>query len=150
MSGKTTLEQSITSSEYNLLGFMSTASNSSRKFCFISNSDQSYLSEYIDLSRFDSNLYFSFKNINLNELKEYKPNIIIIDQYFYDEDCTALIETLKINFKEANIYILSPEHTNYNGVVQSKNNKNHYYSSFSVDILNHINAIPEENYLEAS
>jgi len=129
---------------------MNSSSNSSRKFCFISNSDQSYLSEYIDLSHFDSNLDFSFKNLNLRELKEYTPHIIIVDQYFYEEDCTAIIETLKTNFKEANIYILSPEYTNYNGVIQSENNKNHYYSSFSVDILNHINAISKESYLEAS
>tara|TARA_B100000809_G_C15077322_1_gene508335 strand:+ start:633 stop:1022 length:390 start_codon:yes stop_codon:yes gene_type:complete len=129
---------------------MNSTSNASRKFCFISNSDQSYLSEYIDLSRFDNNLDFSFENINLNELKEYHPDIIIIDQYFYDKDCSAMIETLKINFKDANIYILSPEYTNYNGVIQSVNNKNHYYSSFSVDIINHINALPKENYLEAS
>jgi hypothetical protein len=129
---------------------MNTSPNSSRKFCFISNSDQSYLSEYIDLSPFDSNLDFSFENINLNELKEYNPNIIIIDQYFYEKDCTSIIETLKTNFKDANIYVLSPEYTNYNGVIQSENNKKHYHSSFSVDILNHINAIPEESYLEAS
>jgi DNA-binding NarL/FixJ family response regulator len=129
---------------------MTTSSNSSRKFCFISNSDQSYLAEYIDLSRFDSNLDFSFENIDLKQLKEYKPNIIIIDQYFHKKDCTAIIERLKANFKDTNIYILSPEYNKNKGVIQSKNNKNHYYSSFSVDILNHINTISKENSLEIS
>jgi len=79
------------------------------KFCFISYSDQSYLAEYIDLSSFDSNLYFSFENKNLNKLEEYNPNIIIDHQYFHKEDYTAIIETLKSNFKKENIYILLPK-----------------------------------------
>ena len=129
---------------------MKTSSAVSRKFCFISNSNQSYLADYLDLSRFDSNLDYSFDNINLNVLKGFDPDIIVIDQYFYEEDCTSVIETLKVNFENANIYFLSPEYANYNGIIQPLENKSHYHSNFSVDILNHINSISKENYLEAS
>ena len=61
---------------------MNRIKNTPRKFCFISNSEQSYLADYINLSRNDLILDFSFKNINLSELKNYEPNILIIDEYF--------------------------------------------------------------------
>jgi hypothetical protein len=124
-----------------------------RKFCFISNTEQSYLTDYINLSRYDLNIDFSFKNLNLLELKIYEPNIIVIDQYFNAEDFSSIINSIKLNFKQAKIYFLSPEYSNYNGVIQSLNNKNHFYSNFSVDILNHINSSTKNNnngYLEAS
>ncbi|NQX97690.1 MAG: hypothetical protein HRT73_07395 [Flavobacteriales bacterium] len=125
--------------------------NNTRKFCFISNSDQSYLADYVDLSHFDSSLDFSFDNINLTELKNFNPNIIIIDQYFCKKDYSSIIEIVKLNFKKSNIYFFSPEYANYNNVIQSVNNKKHYYSNFSVDILNHINSLTENgSYLEAS
>ena len=127
--------------------------NTPRKFCFISNAEQSYLIDYINLSRDDINIDFSFKNLNLLELKIYNPSIIVIDQYFNDEDFGAIINSIKLNFKQAKIYFLSPEYVNYNGVIQSLNNKNHFYSNFSIDILNHINSYPGSNrndYLEAS
>ena len=132
---------------------MKKLTDSSRKFCFISDSEQSYLIDYINLSRDDLNIDFSFKNINLLELKIYDPNIIVIDQYFNEDDFSTIINSIKLNFKQAKIYFLSPEYTNYNGVIQSLNNKNHFYSNFSVDILNHINSYPDSNrnnYLEAS
>ncbi len=125
----------------------------SRRFCFISNAEQSHLVDYINLSRNDLNIDFSFKNINLTQLKNYDPNVIIIDQYFIDKDYAPLIESIKINFKKAKLYFLSPEYANYNGVIQSMNNKNHFYSNFCVDILNHINSLSRNNgnnYLEAS
>jgi hypothetical protein len=126
--------------------------NDSRKFCFISHSEQSYLTNYIHLSRNDINKDFSFQNLNLLELKIYDPNIIVIDQYFSTEDFSSIMNSIKLNFKRAKIYFLSPEYSDYNGVIQSVNNKNHFYSNFSVDILNHINSLTDNNngYLEAS
>lgn len=135
---------------YQSFRIMIDSSNTSRKFCFISHTNQSYLAEYLDLDQFDTNIDFSFDNINLNELKNYDPNIIIIDQYFCEQDYSTIIESIKNNFKRASIYFLSPEYANYNGVIQSVNNKSHFYSNFSVDILNHINAISRRNYLKAS
>lgn len=129
---------------------MKTSPIASRNFCFISCSNQNSLAEYFDLSRFDNNLDFTFDNFNLNELKGFNPDIIVIDQYFCENDCTEIIESLKFNFKAANIYFLSPEYAQYNGIVQPLENESHYYSNFSVDILNHVNAISEESYLEAS
>ena len=132
---------------------MKKLTNTSRKFCFISNSDQSYLIDYINLSRDDLSIDFSFKNLNLLELKIFDPSIIVIDQYFNDEDCSSIINSIKINFKQSKIYILSPKYSNYNGVIQSLNNKHHFYSNFSIDILNHINSNSDNNcndYLEAS
>lgn len=125
-----------------------------RKFCFISNSEQSYLTDYINLSRYDLNIDFSFKNLNLLELKIYDPSIIVIDQYFNEEDYKSIINSIKINFKKSKIYFLSPEYADYNGIIQSLNNPNHFYSNFSIDILNHINLIIGNDnnldYLEAS
>ncbi|MBL4667684.1 MAG: hypothetical protein JKY30_00260 [Flavobacteriales bacterium] len=133
---------------------MNRLTNNSRKFCFISNSDQSYLIDYINLSRSDMNIDFSFENLNLTELKNYAPNIIVIDQYFIDTNFDSIINSIKLNFKQAKIYFLSPEYADYNGIIQSLNNPNHYYSNFSLDILNHINSITRESsnndYLEAS
>ena len=129
---------------------MKSAHNDSRKFCFISNSDQSYLADYVDFSRFDKSLDFSFDNINLTELKDFNPDIIIIDQYFYKKDCSLIKEMIKLNFNSAQIYFFSPEYANYNNVIQSVNNKKHFYSNFSVDIIAHINSISNKNYLEAS
>ncbi|PCJ28359.1 MAG: hypothetical protein COA97_01650 [Flavobacteriales bacterium] len=108
--------------------------------------------DYINLSRSDVNLDFSFDNLNLLELKIFDPNIIVIDQYFNESDYNSIINSIKLNFKHAKIYFLSPKYANYNGVIQSLNHKNHYYSNFSVDILNHINSSSNSNnrYLEAS
>ena len=122
-----------------------------RKFCFISNANQSYLSDYINLSRNDLTQDFSFKELNLSILKAYSPNIIIIDQYFTDDDYSSVINSIKLNFKDVKIYFLSPEYANYNDVIHSLDNKNHFYSSFSVEILNHINSNTiNEGYSEAS
>ncbi len=132
---------------------MKRATNKSRKFCFISNSNQSYLANYINLSPNDFNIDFAFDQLNLTELKSYDPNIIIIDQYFNDNNYSTIIKSIKMNFKNAKIYFLSPEYTNYNGVIQSMDNRNHYYSNFSVDILNHINSFTDNSrngFLEAS
>ena len=133
---------------------MKRLTDTTRKFCFISKSEQSYLTDYINLSRNDLNKDFSFENINLLGLKIYDPDIIVIDQYFSEESNASLISSIKLNFKKAKIYFLSPEYANYNGVIQSLNNKNHFYSNFSVDILNHINALlggdSSNDYLEAS
>ena len=137
----------------NLFFSMKTIHHKSLKFCFISNSNQSYLADYINLSRYDFSLDFSFKNINLSELKSYEPNIIVIDEYFKDENYASVIDSIKLNFKHVKIYFLSPEYANYSDIIESVNNKNHYYSNFSVDILDHINSISKNdrsNYLEAS
>jgi hypothetical protein len=133
---------------------MKRLSKATRKFCFISKSEQSYLTDYINLSRNDLIKDFSFENLNLLGLKIYEPDIIVIDQYFTEDYNTSLISSIKLNFKKAKIYFLSPEYANHIGVIQSLNNKNHFYSNFSVDILNHINALLGDNssndYLEAS
>ena len=129
---------------------MKRAHKNSRKFCFISNSNQSYLSDYLDLSDIDTNLNFSFKDINFSKLKSFAPHVIIVDQYFCEKDFTSIIESIKMNFTEANIYFLSPIYSNYNGLIQSVNNKKHFYSNLSKDILSHINPNLEKTYLEAS
>ena len=128
--------------------------NSPQRFCFISNAEQSYLTEYIHLIQNDTSLDFSFKNINLTELKTFAPTIIIIDHYFTEKDYSAVINSLKLNFKNAKMYFLSPEYINYNRLIQSKNHSNHYYSNFSKDMLDHINSSigrndNQNNYLKA-
>ncbi len=132
---------------------MNQTNSPAQKFCFISTSEQSYLADYINLARNDSVLDLSFKNINLSELKSYEPNIIILDEYFKDEDYSNIIDSIKKNFRYVKIYFLSPEYANYNGIIQYINHKNHYYSNFSIEIINHINSISGNNqndYLEAS
>lgn len=133
---------------------MKRLNKTTQRICFIANSDQSYLVEYLNLSRDDVNKNFTFNKLNLSELRNFDPDIIVIDQYFTNQDYTSIINSIKINLEHAKIYFLSPEYANYSGVIQSMNNKNHLYSSFSVDILNHINATLWEynnrnNYLEA-
>ena len=49
---------------------------------FISHSNHSYLSEYIKLSDADRSEYNTFENLNLLALRNFNPNIIIIDEYF--------------------------------------------------------------------
>ncbi len=122
------------------------------KFCFISNSNNSYLVDYIQLSRNDFSKDFSFEKLNLSDLKSLNPDIIIIDEYFKNKAYTSIINSIKLNFKHTTIYFLSPEYTNYNRIIQSVNNRNHFYSNFSVDILNQINSSTgsSNNYLEAS
>ncbi len=121
--------------------------------CFISNSNHSYLTDYIQLSKNDFSKDFSFKNINLLELKGFNPDIIIIDEYFKDKAYSSIINSIKLNFKHTTIYFLSPEYVNYNRIIQSVNQKNHFYSNFSVDVLKQINTKTNNgrsNYLEAS
>ncbi len=124
-----------------------------QRFCFVSNTSHSYLIEYVNLFEGDVIKEFSFKNLNLTELKSYAPSIIVIDQYFVDKDYNSIINSIKINFKRAKIYFLSPEFANLNGDVQSSNNKNHFYSNFNEDILNQINSTrgndKRSNFLEA-
>jgi hypothetical protein len=132
---------------------MNRINNDSRKFCFISNSEQSYLADYINLSANDLVIDFSFNNINLSELKGYEPNMIIIDEYFKDEDYKTIIDSIKMNFKHVKIYFLSPEYSDYNGIIQSINNQNHYFSNFSIEIISHINDLTgnsSNDYLEAN
>ncbi len=114
-------------------------SNTSKKFCFISNSEKSYIAEYLNLSKQDKNKDYSFKNLDLNGLIEYSPNIIVVDLYFADKNYNKIAELIKNTFPKTLIYILSPEYADYNGLIQSLNNPLHYYSNFSMDILSHIN-----------
>lgn len=124
------------------------------RFCIISNANQSYLSGFIKLTNNDLKLTLSFKKINLALLKNYDPSVIIIDEYFNNEDFSGIIKSIKMNFKYSKIYFLSPEYADYNGVIQSLNHKNHYYSNLNVDILNHFKSLRNRNnnnnYLEAS
>lgn len=129
---------------------MSISPESSRKFCFISCSSQNSLAEYFDLSRFDKNLDFTFENINIEELKLFSPDIIIIDQYFCEKDCSDIIDVIKTNFNYQKIYFLSPEYAQHQGIYQPESNKLHFYSNFSIDILNHINAVTDKSVLEAN
>lgn len=132
---------------------MSYTSKKSSKFCFISNSNKSYLTDYIKLTKNDCCLEYSFENVNLSELKDYKPDIIIIDEYFKNKAYNSIIESIKFNFNHTTIYFLSPEYSNYNSIIQSVNSKNHFYSNFSDDALNQINSISgnnRNNFLEAS
>ncbi len=124
---------------------MKQTNNNPHKFCFISISGQNYLTEYINISPHDLVLDFSFKNINLLELKNYEPNMIIIDEYFKDAKYTAVINAIKRNFKHVKIYFLSPEYANYNGTNLSIDKQNHHYSNLSLDILNHINTLIKNN-----
>ena len=122
------------------------------RFCFIGPSPKSYLIEYIHLNRNDRNREYSFENLNLMELRAYDPHVIVIDEYFNDRDYSTIIQSIKRNFKGAKIYLLSPQYAGYQGIFQSLNHKNHYYSNFSIDIINHINSLSDDrtDYLEAS
>jgi hypothetical protein len=123
------------------------------KICFISNSQQSYLTDYIHLSKNDYILYFSFENLNLSELKNYNPDIIIVDEYFKNRNYNSIIKSIKLNFKHIKTYLLSPEYSNYNSTIQSLSNKNHFYSNFNIEVLHKINMLTgnnQSNYLEAS
>lgn len=123
------------------------------KFCFISNSNHSYLTDYIQLSSNDFSKDFSFENLNLSALKKLAPDVIIIDEYFKAKDYKSIIDSIKMNFKYTTIFFLSPEYSDYNRIIQSVNHKNHFYSNFSVDVLKQINTQNgngRSNYLEAS
>ena len=124
----------------------------SRKFCFIGNSEKSYLTEYIKLNIHDIKREFSFNTFNLSELNRFDPDIIIVDQYFINKNCLNVIESVKVNFKNTNVYFLSPEYVKYDRLIQSLNHKNHYYSNLNIDVLNHINSYGSDNndnYLKA-
>ena len=120
------------------------------KFCFISNSNHSYLTDYIQLSQNDFSKDFSFENLNLSDLRDFNPNIIVIDEYFKSKDYSSIIESIKLNFKHTIIYFLSPEYANYKSIIQSVNHKKHFYSNFSIDVLTQINESFGRSYLEAS
>jgi hypothetical protein len=123
------------------------------KFCFISNANYSYLTEYIHLSLHDFRKDFSFKNINLSDLRSYQPDIIVIDEYFKDNAYASIINSIKLNFKHTTIFLLSPEYANYNSTIQSANKEKHVYSNFCIDVLKQIDNLSRnnsDNYLEAS
>jgi hypothetical protein len=123
------------------------------KYCFISRNGQSDLADHINLSRYDVAIDLTFKNLNFTKLKVFSPHIIVVDQYFTKKTHAYIIDSLKMNFKNVNIYLLSPRLISSTGLVQSKNCKNHYSSRFSNAILNHINnftdRLSNNNYLEA-
>ncbi len=133
---------------------MKTANNNALKFCFIGNSDQNYLADYIHLTRYDQCENLTFGKLKLIEIKCFDPHYIIIDQYFSNGDYSSLIESIKLNFKNVKIYFLSPQYSKLEGVIQSEYCKNHYFSGFSSAILDHINLSigkrnDQNNYLEA-
>lgn len=128
--------------------------NTPKKFSFISTSGKSYLAEYLNLSRKETSKDYSFKKLDLNALIEYNPEIVVVDLYFSDNNYSKLAEMIRNAFPKSFIYILSPEYADYNGLMRSLNNPNHYYSNFSGEILNHINMLISgdlnNNYQEAS
>ena len=111
------------------------------KFCFISNANCSYLTEYIHLSLNDFRKDFSFTNLNLYDLRSYQPDIIVIDEYFKDKAHASLINSIKLNFKHTTIFLLSPEYANYNSTIQSANKEKHIYSNFCIDVLKQIDQL---------
>jgi hypothetical protein len=115
------------------------------RFCFISNSGNSGLSKYFNFSNNDTKKEFSFKNLNLLELKGYEPNIIIIDKYFIKKNFNSIINSIILNFKRPKIYFLSPEFQSNNGVKQSLKNKNHFFSNFNEEFIFLINSINKNN-----
>jgi hypothetical protein len=131
---------------------MKNADTHGLKFCFISNSNHSYLNEYIEISQNDFRKDYSFENLNLLNIKEFNPDVIIIDEYFKNKAYSSIINSIKLNFKHTTIYFLSPEYANYNSIIQSINHKTHFYSNFSIDILKQINTQhgSRNNFLEAS
>ena len=110
---------------------------------FISNSGNSYLSEYIDTDIYYESYDISFKDFDIKKLKVKKPAAIVVDLYFTENSCKELIESLIINFKDEQIYFLSPEFAEHNLYFQKEEHANHFFSSFSLDIIKHINNLIE-------
>lgn len=110
---------------------------------FISNSGNSYLSEYIDTDVYYESYDISFKEFDVKKLKIKKPAAIVVDLYFTEYSCKELIEHLIENFKDEQIYFLSPEYAEHNLYFQLEKYKNHFFSSFSLEIIKHISNLIE-------
>lgn len=106
---------------------------------FISNSGNSYLSEYIDTDIYYESYDISFEEFDINKLKVKKPAAIVVDLYFTESSCKELIEGMISHFKDEQIYFLSPEFAEHNMYFQQEESPNHFFSSFSLDIIKHIN-----------
>jgi hypothetical protein len=110
---------------------------------FISNSGNSYLSEYIDTDIYYESYDISFANFDIKKLRVKKPAAIVVDLYFTESSWKELIESLITNFKDEQIYFLSPEFSEHNLHFLKDKQANHYFSSFSLDIIKHINNLIE-------
>ena len=110
---------------------------------FLSNSGNSYLSEYIDTDIYYESYDISFEEFNINKLTVKKPAAIVVDLYFTDGSCKKLIEDMIDHFKDEQIYFLSPEFAEHNLYFQHRESSNHFFSSFSLDIIKHINNLIE-------
>lgn len=105
---------------------------------FLSNSGNSYLSEYIETDLYYESYDISFDEFEPEKIKIKKPAAIVVDLYFTDISCEKIIKSLIENFKEEQIYFLSPEFAVHNYIFKNKKQANHFFSSFSVDIIQHI------------
>lgn len=110
---------------------------------FLSNSGNSYLSEYINTDVYYESFDISFKEFDIKKMKLKKPAAIVVDLYFTEFLHKELIDTLIENFSDEQIYFLSPEFMVHNRYFQDKERPNHFFSSFSLDIIKHITDLIE-------
>lgn len=105
---------------------------------FLSNSGNSYLAEYIDTELYYESFDISFEEFDAEKVKIKKLAAIVVDLYFTDISCDKIITTLIESFKDEQIYFLSPEFAVHNHIFKNRKQPNHFFSSFSVDIIQHI------------
>jgi len=118
-------------------------SNTPFTIYFLSNSGNSYLSEYINTDVYYESYDISFEEFDIKKMKIKKPAAIVVDLYFTEFLCKDLIDSLIENFNDEQIYFLSPEFSVHNRYFQNRQHPNHFFSSFSLDIIQHITNLIE-------
>jgi len=118
---------------------MKNKSKSNPKICILSNSGNSSLFAYIHTESSEDTMDISFKEFNTTKLKSYRPDIIVVDQYFSDATPKNIMNILNTEFNDVIIYFLAPKYSEYCSFNRPADDNTHYFSNFSMDVLNHIN-----------
>jgi len=108
---------------------------SQRKICFLSKIEKSNISEFISFSDIDYIKNISYKSFSITDIEKYSPDIIIIDDYFTENNYSIIIDSVISKFPNTTIFVLSPEYAKYNKIIKSFNTEKHFYSNLNEDVI---------------
>lgn len=111
------------------------------KVCMISITcnNHYYLREYLNMSSGDEIIKLKLDNDIVDQLKEIKPDLIILDQYFSVNNKINLIKDIRSEFNNTYLFSLSPQFAGRESIIRSVHSEKHYSSNFNSDIIKQMN-----------
>lgn len=96
----------------------------------LNNSTTEYYAQFFNLKQYDNILHLDKRSFNIEKVKNFQPEIILIDDYFNCENNEQIINKIARPFNTTHIYYLAPQ------CVDCINNYNDENERFFKDNLN--------------